>query len=82
MHSSLSPHLHVTCVDIIKAFEKCHEEHTIGKFFGQCNDLKYQLSRCFAEDTADRRRKNREQATIKKKKFAETYRKYLGGEDE
>lgn len=77
MHSSLAPHLHESCADIIKAFEKCHEEHKIGKFFGKCNDLKYQLSKCFAEDTKERRRKNREQAIQKRNSFNKKYREYL-----
>lgn len=77
MHSSLAPHLHQECADIIKAFEKCHEEHKIGKFFGKCNNLKFQLSKCFAEETKERRRKNREKAFQQRKNFNEKYNEYL-----
>lgn len=77
MHSSLAPHVHPKCVDIIKAFEKCHEDHKFGKFLGKCNKLKFQLSKCFAEESAERRKKNREEGKTKRKNFEQRYRDYL-----
>jgi len=80
MHSSLSPHLHKECTEIIKAFEQCHQDYPIGKFLGQCNRLKDQLTKCFAAESKERRRINREKGTAAQKKFNEHYKKYL--EDE
>lgn len=77
MHSSLAPHLHSKCTELIEAFENCHKEHTIGKFFGKCNKLKFQMGRCFEEETKERRRKNREQGQAQKKIFEKKYNEYL-----
>ena len=77
MHSSLAPHLHQNCTDIIEAFENCHKEYTIGKFFGKCNKLKFQLAKCFEEDTKERRRRNREKGLQQRKDFNDKYNEYL-----
>jgi hypothetical protein len=34
-------------MQIIEEFQKCHVEHPIAKFFGECTDLKIKLDRCF-----------------------------------
>lgn len=74
MHSSLAPHVHPNCVEIVKAFEQCHEEHKIGKFFGACNDLKYELAKCFRSDSVDRRANNFKEAQLKKERIREKRR--------
>lgn len=39
-------------MQIIEQFQKCHVEHPIAKFFGECTDLKIKLDRCFREEVA------------------------------
>lgn len=39
-------------VQIIEEFQKCHIDHPIGKFFGECTDLKIKLDRCFREEVS------------------------------
>lgn len=34
-------------MQIIEEFQKCHVEHPIAKFFGECTELKIKLDRCF-----------------------------------
>ena len=78
MHSSLSPHLHSeACVELIQLLQQCHQDHGMGKFFGKCNKLKFQLSKCFAEDSKERRRKNREKSFEQRKDFQKKYSEYL-----
>ncbi|ESW18959.1 hypothetical protein PHAVU_006G085400 [Phaseolus vulgaris] len=50
MHPPLTLHKHPMCTEIIEQFQKCHVEHPIGKFFGECTDLKIKLDRCFREE--------------------------------
>nr|GMD91681.1 COX assembly mitochondrial protein 2 homolog [Ipomoea batatas] len=38
------------CAEIIEQFQKCHLDHPIGKFFGECTDLKIKLDRCFRQE--------------------------------
>lgn len=35
---------------IIEQFQKCHLDHPVGKFFGECTDLKIKLDRCFRQE--------------------------------
>jgi hypothetical protein len=39
-------------VQIIEEFQKCHIDHPIGKFFGECTVLKTKLDRCFREEAS------------------------------
>jgi hypothetical protein len=39
-------------VRIIEEFHKCHIDHPIRKFFGECTDLKIELDRCFREEVS------------------------------
>ncbi|KAH0894440.1 hypothetical protein HID58_056869 [Brassica napus] len=43
MHPPLTPHRHPLCLEIIEEFQKCHLEHPIGKFFGECTELKVKV---------------------------------------
>ncbi|TQE03723.1 hypothetical protein C1H46_010697 [Malus baccata] len=47
---------------IIEEFQKCHVDHPIAKFFGECTDLKIQLDRCFRQEKAVKRKANFEQS--------------------
>ncbi|KAL4389962.1 hypothetical protein AHAS_Ahas03G0097500 [Arachis hypogaea] len=66
----------VTCepvfVQIIEQFQKCHVEHPVGKFFGECTDLKIKLDRCFRQEKALKRKANFEES----KKFKEQLRAF------
>ncbi|XP_020572596.1 COX assembly mitochondrial protein 2 homolog [Phalaenopsis equestris] len=66
--------LRVSCSPtlIIELFQKCHEDHPIGKFFGECTELKLKLDRCFREEKALRRKANFEES----KKFKERLKAY------
>ncbi|XP_020683133.2 COX assembly mitochondrial protein 2 homolog [Dendrobium catenatum] len=72
MHPPLTLHRHPMCVEIIELFQKCHQDHPIGKFFGECTDLKLKLDRCFREEKALRRKANFEES----KKFKERLKAY------
>ncbi|KAF3550769.1 hypothetical protein DY000_02009721 [Brassica cretica] len=70
----------VPCRVIIEEFQKCHLEHPIGKFFGECTELKVKLDRCFRQEKAVKRKVNFERSkklqerlkTIRKEETAET----------
>ncbi|XP_044325047.1 COX assembly mitochondrial protein 2 homolog isoform X2 [Triticum aestivum] len=50
MHPHLTLHRHPMCAEIIEEFQKCHVDHPIKKFFGECTDLKIKLDRCFRQE--------------------------------
>ncbi|XP_048430315.1 COX assembly mitochondrial protein 2 homolog isoform X1 [Pyrus x bretschneideri] len=62
MHPPLTLHKHPMCAQIIEEFQKCHVDHPIAKFFGECTDLKIQLDRCFRQEKAVKRKANFEQS--------------------
>ncbi|KAF3962444.1 hypothetical protein CMV_013044 [Castanea mollissima] len=62
MHPPLTLHKHPMCAEIIEEFQKCHIDHPIGKFFGDCTNLKIKLDRCFREEKAIKRKANFEQS--------------------
>ncbi|KAH0935306.1 hypothetical protein HID58_012423, partial [Brassica napus] len=80
MHPPLTPHRHPMCVEIIEEFQKCHLDHPIGKFFGDCTELKVKLLHCFRQEKAVKRKVNFEQSkklqerlkAIRKEENAET----------
>ncbi|KAK4402019.1 hypothetical protein Sango_0942600 [Sesamum angolense] len=57
---------------IIEEFQKCHIDHPLGKFFGQCTDLKIKLDKCFRQEKAVKRKANFEES----KKLKERLRAY------
>ncbi|XP_052204496.1 uncharacterized protein LOC127809609 isoform X2 [Diospyros lotus] len=59
-------------VQIIEQFQKCHLDHPIAKFFGECTDLKIKLDRCFRQEKALRRKANFEES----KKLKERLKAY------
>lgn len=38
---------------IIEEFQKCHVDHPIKKFFGECTELKIKLDRCFRAEVSN-----------------------------
>jgi hypothetical protein len=34
----------------IEALVRCHSEHSIAKWWGACNDAKFDLTRCLTEE--------------------------------
>ncbi|XP_050272981.1 uncharacterized protein LOC126716071 [Quercus robur] len=69
MHPPLTLHKHPMCTEIIEEFQKCHIDHPIGKFFGECTNLKIKLDRCFREEKAIKRKTNFEQSKILKERL-------------
>ncbi|XP_008788332.2 COX assembly mitochondrial protein 2 homolog [Phoenix dactylifera] len=69
MHPPLTLHRHPMCVEIIEEFQKCHTDHPIAKFFGQCTELKIKLDRCFREEKALKRKANFERSKILKERI-------------
>ncbi|CAA20763.1 COX assembly mitochondrial protein [Schizosaccharomyces pombe] len=73
----MHPHLDVNnqkqCADLIRALEECHK--SFGKFFGECNTIKYELKACLTKDRNDKARLNRENARMRKKVIEENRKK-------
>ncbi|KAC2572028.1 hypothetical protein FH972_027181 [Carpinus fangiana] len=67
-------------VQIIEEFQKCHIDHPIGKFFGECTDLKIKLDPCFKEEKALKRKANFEQSK-KLKERLQAFRKETAEEN-
>ncbi|KAH9329986.1 hypothetical protein KI387_002094, partial [Taxus chinensis] len=57
---------------IIELFQKCHQDHPIAKFWGECTELKIKLDRCFREEKAIKRKANFEES----ERFKERLRAY------
>ena len=53
---------HPKCEEVVQALVGCHEERSIAKFWGACNEFKVALDRCFIEEKEDRRRANMNKA--------------------
>ncbi|XP_042480412.1 COX assembly mitochondrial protein 2 homolog [Macadamia integrifolia] len=62
MHPPLTLHRHPMCAEIIEQFQRCHVDHPVLKFFGECTELKVKLDRCFREEKALKRKENFEQS--------------------
>ncbi|XP_010274998.1 PREDICTED: COX assembly mitochondrial protein 2 homolog isoform X1 [Nelumbo nucifera] len=74
MHPPLTLHRHPMCAEIIEEFQKCHADHPVKKFFGECTDLKIKLDRCFRQEKALKRKANFEQSK-KLRERLQAYRK-------
>ncbi|CAL5379997.1 unnamed protein product [Camellia sinensis] len=66
--------------NIIEQFQKCHLDHPIGKFFGECTDLKIKLDLCFRQEKALKRKANFEESK-KLKERLQAHRKEIMRED-
>ncbi|KAF7009802.1 hypothetical protein CFC21_024299 [Triticum aestivum] len=72
MHPHLTLHRHPMCAEIIEEFQKCHVDHPIKKFFGECTDLKIKLDRCFRQEANfEESKKFKERLQAYKKEMAE-----------
>ncbi|GAV84317.1 Cmc1 domain-containing protein [Cephalotus follicularis] len=49
---------------IIEQFQKCHVDHPIRKFFGDCTDLKIKPDQCFRQEKALKRKANMKQSKM------------------
>ncbi|KAK6945531.1 Cytochrome c oxidase biogenesis protein Cmc1-like, partial [Dillenia turbinata] len=66
---------------IIELFQKCHLDHPIGKFFGECTELKTKLDRCFREEKAVKRKANFEEGKQRMERL-QALRKEMAGRSE
>ncbi|XP_043718880.1 COX assembly mitochondrial protein 2 homolog [Telopea speciosissima] len=76
MHPPLTLHRHPMCAEIIEQFQKCHVDHPVLKFLGECTELKIKLDRCFREEKALKRKENFEQSQ-KLKERLQAHRRVL-----
>ncbi|PIM98467.1 hypothetical protein CDL12_29054 [Handroanthus impetiginosus] len=72
MHPPLTIHRHRMCAEIIEQFQKCHLDHPVGKFFGECTDLKIKLDKCFCQEKAVKRKANFEESKKLKERLEKT----------
>lgn len=49
---------HPDCQQIIADLTQCHKDHTVGKWFGACNEAKTALDRCFLQEKERKRHAN------------------------
>ncbi|XP_062502082.1 COX assembly mitochondrial protein 2 homolog [Corticium candelabrum] len=76
MHPSLHPHLHgPKCQEIIILLHQCHNQHPLAKFIGKCNYLTRALDRCLQEEYQERRKKNFEEAKLRRERWKQDARK-------
>ncbi|SCV71597.1 BQ2448_3185 [Microbotryum intermedium] len=54
------------CAEFIEAIKHCHDQHTVLKFIGYCNDHKTALNMCLRTERMERAVKNRQHAKLKR----------------
>ncbi|KAF5839992.1 hypothetical protein DUNSADRAFT_18152 [Dunaliella salina] len=52
MHPQLIPERHPMCGKYMEELVKCREANPVRRFFGECNDVTYSLTKCLAEEKA------------------------------
>ena len=60
---------HPRCEDVVQALVACHETHPYAKFWGECNEFKVALDRCFVEAKEERRRANMHAARAERERY-------------
>jgi len=50
MHPPLAPHRHQMCETQIAALTRCHEENSVAKFWGVCNQVREMLGKCLQQE--------------------------------
>lgn len=53
---------HPLCAKYMEALVACHKEHNISKWWGACNDAKFALTKCLAEEKTQLRAERQEKA--------------------
>eukprot|EP00798_Chlamydomonas_sp_ICE-L_P005920 gene5920-33492_t len=75
MHPALIPERHPMCGKYMEAMIKCRERNPIRRYFGDCNDETWDLTKCLTiekrETRAPRQAKFKEQFREKRKEDAE-----------
>eukprot|EP00741_Cyanophora_paradoxa_P001369 tig00000480_g1325.t1 len=70
-HPSLNANVHPRCAEVIAAYHKCHQEHQVGRVFGACTDLFFQIEKCLTDEYLDLRAKNHAEAKRTRKLYEE-----------
>ncbi len=55
----------------IEALIKCHKEHPYAKFWGKCNQVKWELDACFREEKTLKRYKDGKSCAAEHSKMGE-----------
>ncbi|KAG5863383.1 hypothetical protein JTB14_017018 [Gonioctena quinquepunctata] len=75
MHTDLSPHLHTQqCNELIKLLQDCHRDHAFRKFFGICNSIDRQMTKCIRGERVAKRARNLEKSRETKNKVSQLLR--------
>jgi COX assembly protein 2 len=66
---------HPQCGEIVEKFVACHKENPLGKWFGNCNELKRELDECFYLEKKAKQGENLRKAREFDAKFEEMLKK-------
>ncbi|XP_045154312.1 COX assembly mitochondrial protein 2 homolog [Echinops telfairi] len=60
-----SPHLPTeACSTLINMSKECHKNHSVLKFFGHCQDLEEEVSKCLKDEDVEKRTRSREHGNM------------------
>ncbi|KIY99486.1 hypothetical protein MNEG_8477 [Monoraphidium neglectum] len=62
MHPPLIIDKHPICAEFIEALTRCHKEHSVAKWWGACNDPKFELTKCLDREKKELRAARQEKA--------------------
>lgn len=69
MHPPLHLDKHKHCQQQILALQLCHRDHKLAKFWGVCNQPKWDLDRCLREEKSINRKANFHKAREEQERF-------------